>query len=1147
MVLFGLRQIHTMHVFSRLLLLFVLAAVNLPAATPPDESRLKELLAVSDKIVFFAGFGEVLDALDAGSVGAFHATLVEKIEKGLLSRRYRDDAIELTELCWARLEPKGFMEACSARKRSYSLDAQQEALAALLRTDRDAAMRLYLQAPLYGDIWRCRQFFRDFAEVDAVRAVKFYFESPECEKTFNVPLEGCFETWARHDMDAAWAAAENISDNNFRQPARRSVLLQTAKDGVDKFFKLLGKIPDSKEKNESVSHMLSHLIGNNQRKRAVEIATRLDSTEVWTGAVMSMTMMNKPEQVVPKLIEIFPETHRAACLAHYFSAKFFRNLPAEQIEQLYAAIPDEKLRSEIRSIIASKASGGNPANAPAPIDAAPDDATLEKLLAAGPGAYLSNADGDGRAVLVKAMFRRFPERSFAWLSRMQESSRDYLTRELAAAWPAAKIPADTVRFLEGPGLLEKSFGVELGHLWLRNDPVAAIPVLFSSDAGLAGKFRGGEIFYDLQERRKLDRVKIEALLDSIKEPKGRELARRDFAIFSIPRMPPAEALKSILALPDKGDRRKAAEGFVSNGVEAFESVLFEMIKGIGPEHTETRDMLLEILAGKMRNYSAKAGRLPEMIAAIHDEGVRLRVMRQSSGYQTDREGLVESLASMTPGGERDELIANYVNYMPPRDALAFAKKTQSMVVRARLLARLARLANGELSDGEIAECRKLLESLPAAHRDKQIEFFSITDFAQKDAGELLAEIASRGMGNSDSANSAGRIFAAWIKKDPRAALDAILATGPSRYFTQYLDGCIMAVANNDLAAAFSIALSLPVHTSDVTSEIISRWASADPQAACSACLRIDRKQMRVPALRSCLMRWASKNSQAATAWVMGMPSGPDRFHATIALASQIQQSQRRLGEELFLEAILGHPDCSVNEQYNSSGGLKEAADKRLKELEESRAAVRSKAGSDLDAASAFVRDAPDGLAKDFARLGLLDYALSKKKDALIQSLTSEMLTPDKPHLVQAVVKTMIESFEQEHPEKAAEFAAGIAQSDARFAATAAIVSRWATTSYRPMVEKLIREYPDPSRRHALAGRLFIELPMAERLEPDVLKIYLEIVLKRADLIAARADIARGLLDKRPMDAESALPAMPDEDSRRRLEEWIQERKNAPKK
>jgi len=120
------------------------------------------------------------------------------------------------------------------------------------------------------------------------------------------------------------------------------------------------------------------------------------------------------------------------------------------------------------------------------------------------------------------------------------------------------------------------------------------------------------------------------------------------------------------------------------------------------------------------------------------------------------------------------------------------------------------------------------------------------------------------------------------------------------------------------------------------------------------------------------------------------------------------------------------------------------------------------------------------------------------------------------------------------------FAEDLQSPDARFAAAAAIISRWHAAEHREMVQKLIRGFPEARLRQSLANRFLVSLMTEEKNDPQALRPYLETALQRAVITTARADLASALLDGRVSDAEAAIQALPDGDSSARLQEWIKQ-------
>ena len=181
----------------------------------------------------------------------------------------------------------------------------------------------------------------------------------------------------------------------------------------------------------------------------------------------------------------------------------------------------------------------------------------------------------------------------------------------------------------------------------------------------------------------------------------------------------------------------------------------------------------------------------------------------------------------------------------------------------------------------------------------------------------------------------------------------------------------------------------------------------------------------------------------------------------------------------------------------------------------------------------------DGEAKDLARLGLLDHALAAGKTDLSASLTAELLAKGDPRLAKTVAETVVASYRPDEMEMAMKFAGTLDSPDARYAAAAMIVSRWTAAEVRPAVLSMIRGFPDPGMRHALALRFLAGVLTEAKWDAQALEPWMGTAMERAGKTTALANLASALLDGRPADAEAAIDAVPDEAIRAKLKEWIE--------
>lgn len=216
---------------SAIRLAMILACAGAEAAPLPDANAIREVLAIQESTAFAARFGTLLDGLDITQVAAFRAALVDGLKTSDWPKTNAVVALEWTDQTWARLDPQGLLEAAAARQHRYSEGAQMGALRHLLRQDRETAIAHYLKTPANESFGFHCQFYDALAALDAPRAARLFLESPDVDRTFPNPLEFAFQAWARQDLPAAWAAANHITRNNWRETARRCVLTEADKTG----------------------------------------------------------------------------------------------------------------------------------------------------------------------------------------------------------------------------------------------------------------------------------------------------------------------------------------------------------------------------------------------------------------------------------------------------------------------------------------------------------------------------------------------------------------------------------------------------------------------------------------------------------------------------------------------------------------------------------------------------------------------------------------------------------------------------------------------------------------------------------------------------------------------------------------------------
>ncbi len=237
--------------FARIIMLHMpvlMAGVWLQAAPLPDDDALAKLLGSKSRITFLAGFGTVLETLEADA----YPTLQEKLSASLKTdpamRANVEEALRLLEDTWASKFPVALLNAACADRKAASLDGQAKALQGLLKKDLELAIAYYLKLPLYGSFSHQCDFYQKLSDIDPARAYRLYFESRDKDRAFDNPLLTAVEAWVERDLDAGWAAISSIEDEDKRRDIRLNLICPIAIKEPERYQKLLNAITDEEER-----------------------------------------------------------------------------------------------------------------------------------------------------------------------------------------------------------------------------------------------------------------------------------------------------------------------------------------------------------------------------------------------------------------------------------------------------------------------------------------------------------------------------------------------------------------------------------------------------------------------------------------------------------------------------------------------------------------------------------------------------------------------------------------------------------------------------------------------------------------------------------------------------------------------------------
>lgn len=1006
------------------------------AAPPPEAGAMREILAIGEPTSFAARFGTLLDGLDAKQVADFRATLAEGLNHGGWPTSNAAKAMDWTDQTWARLDPKGLLEAAATRQHPYSADAQLTALGHLLRQDREIAISLYLNTPANENFGFHCQFYERLAALDPPRAARLFLESPDVDRTFANPLESAFGGWARQDLKAAWAAANQITRKNWRDEARETVLKEADR----------------------------------------------------TGQRQTLT----------------PEENPAV-------------RPA----------PD-------------------PAPAPAPQpEPAADDATLEQLLADGYQAY-NEKRSDPQGKLIERLFIRFPERSLEWLHQMDphDSYASNRYRDLAAAWPKHQLPAGAVRMLDSKRPRDREFGFFLACHWMKAEPETAVPLLLSRYPALAPKLCRALPFYELTYPKKQSPEEVRSLLDRIAEPASRDLALREFSLYQLDRMAPAEALPALVALPHEEDRLRAAATFVRGSVRNHPTRrMFQLIAGLGVGHEAFRDHLLSLMPAEILDTNdADRNAIPEILSAIRDPELVMKACEMAAYHHIPvvlNERLIGVLTKIPPGGLRDRRLNELLGSLPPGDAVRLLEKSQDPFVSRSLL---LRIPWRQVSAVQLGICLAALEALPAAWRDEATDGRWIVAQALRDPTAHWQDFVryyEAHPGFSDS-------WSLWderMKSDPQSLAEDLAKTRPGSLLRQFLPKALLAAHDGDFTAAFGKFRLIPDSAIFATTEFFSLWFAKDPAAAASHSLLIGPDQLRLASLGSAVKAWAQNDAMAAGSWLKRLPDSPERTTAANRWLAQVGDDLADLTNEI--KKLLPQPPAPAfpnlaEEPMDPSESEGEGlSDDQIRQREaraiflRNRATFRALAELDFATTAQSIRKMPDGELRTAAWFGLLEHATATGKDDLAADLTAKLLAAS-PNWKADLDRVVLTNTPLPQLAKALACANAMTTPDERHRAAATILKRWSAPEHRAAITRWLQSKPDSVRRADLARLYLREILYRAAADPTAAAPDFERPIRQAIIADARAQLLDGLLDHRPPDPELIKPAALDDDTARLL-------------
>jgi hypothetical protein len=781
----------------------------------------------------------------------------------------------------------------------------------------------------------------------------------------------------------------------------------------------------------------------------------------------------------------------------------------------------------MRLIVGIRPAPGQHSPAPPPKDEAAgarEDLELEQILKGGYDAYMAGKDTDRK--MMEQLFARFPERAWLWLRDMSASDTyaENRYRDLAEHWPADKFASDVPRMLRGDAK-ERAFGLALGRQWLRSDPEAAIPYLFSRHQNLGNTWRDALPFHIFIYQKKWDRERILAFMDKIEDPVWRDLVRRETVLYFILNDPGPEGLKSLLALEKPEDIDRVIGRFVRYRIRGDGHVQFlDSVIALGPEHSGIRERMLELMPAALVDADdGDKSLIPKIVEAIRDPVARVRALEGSPAYRipaTIGERILLILAGCPAGKSRDEQINSAIERIPVADRVAILEKTDNPMLRARILARLPNA--GQFEEREFRICIAALESLPPEWKDEDLADKWMMDQATRDPSKW-GQALNRHLARKKDTGLLYSTMDRWVKSNPQAALQAIYESGPQSATSGWIVPALLAIHQNDNQAVLRHLRSRPEATRRALTEHFSQWARTSPSAACAASLLVMPDDLRLKIFHSSFQTWVAKQPDDAMRWSKGLPTGRERLGAIHNLATYLDGKGLAPPEWLKSEVPERFekrepPPRRTPEEFAEEGRKFRAAEESRLARQRTAASIRALALLDENEVIVKVKDLPDGPQKVDSLFGLLEHAAASGNANLREQVAKQLAATDGVPSTE-IATTVMNHLPLEDLDAAIGFEREIADPKARETCSSILLHRWSEPKHRDRLTRWIREYHMVDRRLALAdtyirGMLRPRQDASGRTPPASASPELDALLRESITAWARLELAHALLDHR---------------------------------
>jgi hypothetical protein len=784
-----------------------------------------------------------------------------------------------------------------------------------------------------------------------------------------------------------------------------------------------------------------------------------------------------------------------------------------------------------------------PAEAAAPKDdektkLALEEAAIEQMFRDGYAAY-DEKHTDEAYYTLQRMIARHPERTWEWLSDMKstDSYADMRYRDLAQHWPREKLAADTERMLNGSSSREVKFGLHLGAAWLRHDPAAAIPRLFSHYTNHRRTWAGSMPHQTMVTEKKWTQEQIIALIDKIEDPQSRTLAHREVKRDFIMRLPHAEAVAAIAALESKEDIDHIVPTFIFYEARGQSGRAFtDLVLAIDPKRTYVRDQMLHLMPKAIcERETADATAIPEIVNAISDPELRLQAIIPIADHRMPpilAAPLLETLCQLPASKARDRTIQECIRKLSAPDHLALITKSQNPALRATL-ARSLRTEGW--SDEDFTRCHEIVRSLPPAWTTDEVATKWRSAAIARAPKDQWAEAIRDLYGSQGTSSYFNQKMSEWLKADPQALMAAIEASGTLPHTAVWRMQALLKTHQDDHLATFRHLRAHPEEYQTALPAFFDSWRAANGRQAAANSLLVTQDQARLTIIDTMIRFWTQSEREAATNWVKSLPPGEERTVALRELIVRLSYGPGGYPAWILPELPPNHPARPkskspkphppvakpVQPRPSNEAQRAQAREARTRTI----ATIRALAMVDEAEVVTSVRNLPVGPHRTDSLLGLLEHASATGNHELRKNVVSQLRESKEPTLTE-ITRIILQSIPLESLDEALAYASSLTDSPSSDAAADIILTRWDAPPYQVRIRTWIAGIPDPAHRATLTEKYLRGLLQRAQSDPSLIPD-VEPVLQRIISASARKELIDAHLEGRRPDPQTleqaALP------------------------